>query len=137
MSEQKSARFNDVGKSQEIVLKILDQAIEENRILTEKERDKFIKHMRVATLGLGTEHRFIIKGKNQSYDLNHVGHVSYWLSYQKTNKIQMGSEDTIEIKEFWKILRDHFWQIFPYADFTSIKISKEQTHMGISKAGEV
>lgn len=124
MESQKRATFEDVCNAQDILLELLDTCIQKNMVLTGKNRMKFIKTFRLATLGLGSEHLFYIKGKHKGYSIGHVGHAAYWLSYQDTNKILLGA-DVFEIKEFWLKLRDYCFQLFSNAQEMSVKISKE------------
>ena len=117
--QSKRATFEDVGFAQDKLLDFIDICIEENRVLTKGERKNFIKNLRLATLGLDTEYQFFI-GKQQ-HPLGHVGHAAYWLAYQKTNPIIINGE-SIEVKQFWIILRDLLFKIFPHAIEMSVKI---------------
>jgi len=134
--QQKRATFEDVCKAQEQIIAIIDECIEENKPLDLKDRKRFFNTYRLATLGLGSEFQFFIKGKLRTYNLKHVGHAVYWIAYRESNKVKMGDE-YIEISEFWLKLRDMLFIIFDPAIETAIKISKEQTYLGISEAAEV
>lgn len=134
--QQKRATFEDVCKAQDSLINIIDKCIEENRCLTKAERDRFRNIYRLGTLGLGSEFDFVIKGEKKSYKLGHVGHAANWIAYRDNNIISIG-EDNIEIKFFWLKLRDMLFTIFDYSIETAIKISKEQTHLGISEPAEV
>lgn len=135
-NQQKRATFEDVCKSQDMLIDLIDNCIDENKPLAVKDRKKFRNVFRLATLGLGSEFTFIINGKNKSYDLGHVGHAANWIAYRDNSKVLIG-EEYIEIKFFWLKLRDMLFVIFDYAIETAIKISKEQTRLGISEAAEV
>lgn len=124
--KQKRATFEDVSQSQDILLDFLDDCIKNNKPLSEKDRKTFIKKMRYATLGLGTEYKFYYKGKKHTYDLKHVEHAAYWLAYQTKSEVTIQHE-TIPIRLLWLELRDMLWLVFPHAIETSVKISKEQT----------
>jgi hypothetical protein len=124
MEQQKRATFEDVCKAQDDLVDFLDECIKKNQPLQKKERNKFIKIFRLATLGLGSEHLFFIEGHMKGYTVGHVGHAAYWLAYQTKNTIQLG-QDIFEIRDFWLLLRDYCFQIFSAAQELSIKISKE------------
>ena len=123
--ESKRATFEDVGTAQDVILDFVDKCIDDNRTLTKDERKKFTRNLRLATLGMGTEYRFLMKGRKKTYDLKHVEHAAYWLAYRTKNPVDM-DEEKIEIALFWRTLRDMLFLVFPHAIETSIKISKEQ-----------
>lgn len=134
--QQKRATFEDVCNAQDKLLVFIDKCIQNNKPLDSSERLMFIRLFRHATLGLGMEYMFTIRGDNKTYNLDHVGHASYWLAYRTDGIVVIGA-DSFEIKRLWLRLRDYCFKIFPQAQQMSIKISKEQTRMGTSVAGLV
>jgi hypothetical protein len=128
MEQQKRATFEDVCKAQDTLIDLIDECIKKNKPLTPRDRKKFINTFRLATLGLGSEHIFYIKGKNKGYNIGHVGHAAYWLSY-RTDAIITLNKDVFEIRDFWLKLRDYCFNIFSHAQEMSIKISKEIVDM--------
>jgi len=134
--QQKRATFEDVCRAQDKLLAFIDKCIDDNKALNKYERKEFIEHFRFATLGLGSEHIFIITSEKRSHTIGNVGHAAYWLAYRTNTPISL-SDDVIEIKDFWLKLRDYCFKIFPLAQEMSIKISKEQTRFGSSEAGMV
>lgn len=126
---QKRATFEDVCKAQDSLLYFLDDCIENSRVLDKKNRVTFIRLFRLATLGIGSEHNFVIVGKCKSYHLGHVGHAAYWIAYRNVSDVRLGDE-VFDIRLLWLQLRDCCFQLFPKAQEISIKISKEQTRFG-------
>lgn len=122
--QQKRATFEDVCKAQDTLLQFIDDCISENKALDARDRVAFIRLFRLATLGIGSEHTFVLQGKQRSYHLGHVGHASYWIAYRTTSQILLGQE-CFDIKQLWLQLRDHCFQLFPKAQEISIKMSKE------------
>ena len=135
-NQQKRATFEDVCVAQDKLIDMLDKCIEDNKPLSVKERKYFIQLFRVATLGLGSEMMFFIKGESKGYKIGHVGHAAYWLAYRDGPMVALG-RDVFEIREFWLKLRDYCFQIFSLSQEMSIKISKEQVRFGSSEAAKV
>ena len=135
-NQQKRATFEDVCAAQDKLIDMLDKCIEGNKPLSVKERRYFIQLFRVATLGLGSEMTFYIKGESKGYKIGHVGHAAYWLAYQGGPCVALG-RDVFQIRDFWLKLRDYCFQIFSLSQEMSIKISKEQVRFGSSEAAMV
>jgi len=135
--QSKRATFEDVGAAQDKLRVFVDECIEQNKILNEKEREYFIRLFREATLGFGANHKFTIESKNKSYSLLSVGHAANWIAYQMKTPISMRDGEQIDIKMFWWRLRDELFTIFDEAIHLSVKISQEQIKMGVSQAAEV
>lgn len=127
--QQKRATFEDVGLAQDKLLSLIDECIEENKPLDEKNRKQFIRSYRLATLGLGSEFRFVLNGRKQGYDMGCLGHAAYWIAYQNSNIICIKDED-IRIEKFWLKLRDMLFMVFDPAIELAVKISKEQNIYG-------
>ncbi len=129
MKQQVRATFEDVCNSQDALLIFLDKCIDGNKVLSNDEKNIFIKLFRTATLGLASEHVFFIKGKNRGYKYgSHVAHAACLLAYHTSNKVQIG-DYVFDIKTLWMKLRDYCFKIFPSAQEMSIKISKEIVDM--------
>ena len=127
--QQKRATFEDVSISQDYLIELINECIEENKCLAVKDRKKFIRAYRNATLGLGSEYKFIINGRNQSYDFGHLGHAAYWIAYRNNPVISIKNEN-IKIKQFWLKFRDMCFVVFDPAIELAVKISKEQNIYG-------
>jgi len=134
--QQKRATFEDVCQAQDKVLYYLDIYIKENKILDSKERTRFIRLFRLATLGIGSELNYVISGQHKTYHLGHVGHASYWIAYRLSSEVMLGDE-CFDIRLLWMQLRDCCFQLFPKAQEISFKISKEQTRFGSTEPGMV
>jgi len=134
--QSKRATYLDVKRSQLNLLELVNECIEENRPLRQKERNDFYNILSDSTLGLGIKYRFLYNGKKQTYDLGHMEHAAMWIAYRDKNIVSLKYE-TVEIKELWKKLRDLLFQIFPYAKTFSTKISQEQIHLGTALSGKV
>jgi len=138
MNQQKRATFEDVCAAQDILDDLIEKIIEENKPLNDIDNKKFKKYFRVATLGLGSEFRFLLRGKKGVHDLGNAGHAARWLLKQKKNPIMLTNPaEKIELKECWNQLWDVLDKLYDPALETSIKISKEQTHFGTSEPGMV
>jgi len=133
---QKRATFEDVCIAQDSLIACIDICIDKNKPLDRKDRNRFRNDFRLATLGLGSEHVFVINGIKKSYNLGHVGHAARWIADRTNFLVDIGDEQ-IEIKFFWLKLRDMLYTIFDPAIETAIKISKEQTRLGASEPAEV
>ena len=127
--QSKRATFLDVGDAQDSIRKILDKCINDNKPLNESERNEFIKLLRLSTLGLGKDFKFVFSSDEGSFDLGHVHHAACWLSYQDSNIVEI-EKHKFKIKDIWYQLRDYFFTVFPFADTMSVQISKEQNIYG-------
>jgi len=134
--QSKRATFEDVGLAQDKLREYIDNCIKNNSILEIEEREEFIKLLRNSTLGIGKDFRFVFKTKEGHFDLGSVEYAAYWLAYQTNEKI-MFKEKQFDIKDIWYQLRDNLFTVFPHAITMSVKISKEQTHLGASEPGLV
>lgn len=135
--QQRRATFEDVRHAQNTIRVWIDGLILKNKPLTENEREKFIKLMQLASLGIGTAEIFMITTREKTHNFPHIESALYWVCYQENAKVKLGNE-TIQIKEIWKKIKTKWcFEIFPYALQESIKISKEQTHLGAATAKEV
>jgi len=138
MTQQKRATFEDVCNAQDVLDVLIKKIIQTNKPLTEMEIHTFKKNFRLATLGLGAEFKFLLKGKKGVHDLGNAGHATRWLLKQKVNPVcVINPIEYIELKECWRQLWDVYDKIYDPALETSIKISKEQTWLGPAKSGGV
>jgi hypothetical protein len=127
--QSKRATFLDVGDAQDEIREIIDACISKNKVLTEEEKNKFIRLLRLSTLGLGKDFKFIFSTDIGRFDLGHVHHAACWLAYQTDTNIRIEGH-IFEIKEVWYQLRDYLFTVFPFADTMSVQISKEQNIYG-------
>ena len=134
--QQKRATFEDVSNAQNQLRSFIDNCIQQNKVLTTQERERFIRLLQTATLGIGTETRFYIKGKQGKYLFGHVGKAAYDIAYTNTNFIVIYNE-IFPIKTLWAALRNYLFDIYDHAIALAIRISQEQTRMGPSQPGEV
>jgi len=135
--QSKRASYVDVKKAQKNIIQKIDTLIDENRVLTDKERNNFLHNLLPdSTLGLGVEFSFFIRGKKEKYSLGHIEHGIRWIAYREFSSVKIG-EEKIEIKELWKKTRDYLFIVFPYALTLSFKISQEQIKLGGSKPAEI
>ena len=135
--QSKRATYEDVGHAQDRIRKYIDNSIKNDRLFDEKHRDNFIKIYREATLGLGGREPFFYPGEKKTYKFPNLDHVVFWLLYQDTTKIIMPTGETIELKNFWKMIRDKLFELFPHAINLAIKISQEQIKLTRSTPEDV
>lgn len=129
--QQKRATFEDVCSAQDVLDDLIEQAIKKDGPLSDKNKKKFKTNFRLATLGLSSEYRFLLRGNNGTYDMGHVGHAFRWLVKRTKNPIVFDNgEDKIKLKDCWIQLWDYLDKIYDPALETSIKISKEQNIYG-------
>jgi len=134
--QSKRATFLDVGDAQEKLRKIIDDCITNNKTLEENQREKFIKLLRLSTLGLGKDFKFIFSTNKGRFDIGHVHHAACWLAYQTDTTVDIEG-NPFQIKELWYYLRDYLFFVFPHADTLSTKISQEQIKLGTATSGKV
>ena len=127
--KQLRATNEDVGQAQDDIRHSIEYCIRFNTFLDEENRDIFFKRLRIATMGLGTNEKVYFRGKEKTIYLGHVEHASAWLAKRTDSYVKLGNE-IVEIKEIWKIILDHLFNVFPLANNESLRISKEQKYSG-------
>jgi len=138
MPQSKRATYNDIAEAQDKLRHLIDRLITEKRPLqNDKERERFIKLVRDATFGMGTETSLIVRGRQRTYNLKHMQHAAYWLAYQKDTPVLFDGGEAIEIEKLWRELRDRFFIVFPNALAMAARMSQEQTHLGAARAAKV
>lgn len=123
------ATFETVLKNQERLRKKLDALESENRPLSgDGERDDFMELLARATLGLGTKSK-VRAVADGVHILGNMEEAACWLAYQDKKKVKLEGpfhSSDIEIGELWKILRDAFFKVRPFALERATSISAER-----------
>ena len=139
---QKRATYDDVKKAQEQLRVLIDELEMENRCIVDKK--KFFSLLADSLLGLDYEKEVLIflpdstvlRIKNLGKFLRHLAYVdSLCFDFLKQyNKI---SDSDVCFSDIWRDLKFEIFGLYPEALNMSAKMSKEQTHLGASEAGQV
>lgn len=143
------ATFIDTKKKQKLFRKKLYILIEENRTLTQDEKEEFYDLLADSTLGLGTIPVTLwLDNGNKKIEIDSLAKfIKDIIEYNPPNGIINGdflffslgrySNYNIEIKEIWKQILSKCGHVHESALAESVRISKEQTHLGVSDSGKV
>ena len=143
INKQLRATFTDTKNAQESLRNKLDILEEENSFVTDQK--EFFDLLADALLGLGFEKQsHILLPDGTILKINNLGKFIRQVAYlnnvdydflKKYGKIT--ESNNICIKDIWKELKYEIFGIYPEALITSIKISKELTHLAPSDSGRV
>ena len=147
--KQVRATFQDTLRYQLQLREIFDILDKENRPIHDEERENYFEKLARALLGhdFEKEHVLIIK-KTDVLIIKNLGGLLRQLAYEDGEKIDRktleihGKFESIknsyyDFSDIWHGLKFIIYGIFPEAILTSVKISKEQTHLGVSDSGKV
>lgn len=138
------ATFKDTKKAQKQFRKILDELIRNNEPVDD--REVFFNLLADSTLGLGTKEFILYLDNGRSLHIDNLEEFIRALVYYDKNVVDgmfffkiLGryKDYSININELWGHIRNRIGGIFAEALAMSIRISKEQTHLGASEPGKV
>lgn len=142
---QLRATFRDTKKHQESLRKEFDRLDLNNLYIHIDERGKFFELLDDALLGFDYDKKTKLLLPDGNYlHIDNVGGFLRRLAYYDNNKVDYDffkyyniQCKNIDIGSIWHEIKFFIFGIYPEAISMSVRISKEQTHLGPSEAGEV
>jgi len=140
------ATFKDTKKSQKVFRETLDLLIATDKPVSEKDREDFFNLLADSTLGLGTKEMFFYLDNGKKLLVDNFEEFIRSLAYFDDSVVDgdfffrtLGKyrDYTLNIGELWVHIRNRLGGIFAEALAMSIRISKEQTHLGASEPARV
>lgn len=142
---QLRATFKDTKKNQEKLRLKLDELDLNNKFIIPDERGTFFELLSDSLLGFDYDKKTKIRLPDDNYiHIDNVGEFIRRLSYYTSDKVDYDFFKyynlhckNIDIGSIWHELKFFVFGIYPEAIAMSVRISKEQTHLGPSEAGKV
>jgi hypothetical protein len=144
--EQIRATFETTKKAQEKLRVKLDYLEENNLCIPIDYRGDFFKLLADALLGFeGEKNCVLYLPDGTCLKIENVGEFIRYLAYNTNTDIEYDwlkrygkiEKINVKIKEIWHELKFVIFSIYPEALNVSVRISKEQTHLGAAEAREV